>query len=376
MPLKDIPFNKAYLHLAEALALPIDETISGNGPISREVERQLASILGIGSSLLTPSCTHALELAARLINIEPGDEVIVPAFTFPSTASAFALHGARPVFVDVSDDTLNIDFDQTRAAITPQTKAVCIVHYAGEPASPSKFADLCREHGLILLEDNAHGLFGSSQGRPLGTFGHLSTMSFHETKNITCGEGGALHLNDESLLERAEIIREKGTDRSKFLRGEVDKYTWRDLGSSWILSDILASLLLGQLSRFEEIQRRRHEIWDCYARELTSWAQSNDIRLPCYVKGSSHAAHLFHLRLPNTLDRTRFMNHFHRRGVGVAFHYQSLNVAPAGLKFGGFVGQCPVSEEAAGSLVRLPLHLHLTDADVERVISAATSFRT
>ena len=373
-----IPFNRAFLdgQIADVLGSIAGDNISGNGPICAEVERLLTAWHGSGQSLLTTSCTHALELAALLLNIEIGDEVIVPSYTFTSTAGAFALFGARPVFVDVRHDTLNINEECVRAAITPRTKAVCIVHYAGVAASPDKFATLCAENGLVLIEDNAHGLLGSYLDRPLGTFGALSTMSFHETKNFTCGEGGALHINDEHFRQRAEILREKGTNRSKFFRGEVDKYTWVDVGSSWVLSDLLAAVLLNQLQQSSVIQARRQTIWSRYATELENWAANMGVRLPAVPKGVNHPAHLFHLRLPTGSDRDRFIQHLRGAGISAVFHYQALNTSEAGSKFGGFRGQCPVAEEAAESLVRLPLHLHLSDADVDRVIDATNSFVT
>ena len=372
-----IPFNQASIGqreldlLAEALKLG---HISGNGPTTAQAERLLESVHGSGRSLLTTSCTHALEMSARLLRLEPGDEVIVPSFTFVSTAGAFLLHGGQPTFVDVRDDTLNIHFEQARDAISPRTKAICIVHYAGVAAEPDRFAELCKERGIALIEDNAHGLFGSFRGRPLGTFGSMSTMSFHETKNITCGEGGALHVNAEELIERAEVLREKGTDRSRFFRGEVDKYTWVDAGSSWVLSDLLAGVLLGQLERREQIQARRSTIWSRYATELSGWASANGVRIPSIPEGANQPAHLFHLRLPSGDDRSRFIESLRRDGVHSVFHYQALNLSDVGRSLGGRRGQCPVSEEATDTLVRLPLHLGMSDSDIERVVSNVVQF--
>jgi len=372
-----IPFNQASIGqreldlLAEALKLG---HISGNGPTTAQAERLLESVHGSGRSLLTTSCTHALEMSARLLRLEPGDEIIVPSFTFVSTAGAFLLHSGRPVFVDVREDTLNIDFEQARDAISPRTKAICIVHYAGVAAEPDRFAELCKERGIALIEDNAHGLFGSFRGRPLGTFGSMSTMSFHETKNITCGEGGALHLNAEELIERAEILREKGTDRSRFFRGEVDKYTWVDVGSSWVLSDLLAGVLLGQLERRERIQARRSTIWSRYATELSGWASANGVRIPTIPEGVSQPAHLFHLRLRSGNDRSRFIESLKRDDVHSVFHYQALNLSDIGRSLGGRRGQCPVTEEAADTLVRLPLHLGMSDSDIDRVVSNVVQF--
>jgi dTDP-4-amino-4,6-dideoxygalactose transaminase len=245
-----IPFNRASFdgHELEYLAGAIQNGhVSGNGLYTKKAEEELRHIHGHGRTLLTTSCTHALEMAAILLQLKPGDEVIVPSFTFVSSAAAFLLHGGKPVFADVRADTLNLNFDAVEAAITSRTRAVCVVHYAGVGAEPDQFRQLADKHGLVLIEDNAHGLFGKFKGQSLGTFGQVSTLSFHETKNVTCGEGGAIHVNDLGYVERAEILREKGTNRSKFFRGQVDKYTWVDTGSSWVLSDLLAGVLLGQL---------------------------------------------------------------------------------------------------------------------------------
>jgi len=372
-----IPFNRAEIGrrerelLASALARG---HVSGNGPMTERAERLLEAVHGTGRSLLTTSCTHALEMSARLLRLEPGDEVIVPSYTFVSTAGAFLMHGGRPVFSDVREDTLNIDFDRVVDALSPRTRAICIVHYAGVGAEPDRFAELCEERGITLIEDNAHGLFGKFDDRPLGTFGGMSTMSFHETKNITCGEGGALHLSDERLVERAEILREKGTDRSRFFRGEVDKYTWVDVGSSWVLSDLLAGILLGQLERWEQIQARRSAIWSRYSRELSQWARSNGVRLPSIPDGSDHPAHLFHLRLRSGTDRDRFIDLLNRNEVHAVFHYQALHLSRVGRHLGGQLGQCPVSEDAADTLVRLPLHLGMSDTDVDRVLDSVMQF--
>ena len=372
-----IPFNRAEIGRRELELLADALTrghVSGNGPMTERAEQLLETVHGTGRSLLTTSCTHALEMSARLLRLEPGDEVIVPSYTFVSTAGAFLMHGGRPVFADVRADTLNLDVDRVIDALSPRTKAICIVHYAGVAAEPDRFAELCEERGITLIEDNAHGLFGKFRDRPLGTFGSMSTMSFHETKNITCGEGGALHLNDESLVERAEILREKGTDRSRFFRGEVDKYTWVDVGSSWVLSDLLAGVLLGQLERWEQIQIRRTAIWSRYASELRAWAQLNDVRLPSIPDGAIHPAHLFHLRFRSSADRGRFIELLKQNGVHSVFHYQALNLSQIGRHLGGQPGQCPVSEDAADTLVRLPLHLGMSDTDVDRVLSGAMQF--
>lgn len=373
-----IPFNSASLgsrefeYLAQAIN---DRHISGGGSFTRQAEFQLTELHGSGRSLLTTSCTHALELAGRLLNLREGDEVIVPSFTFVSTAAAFMMAGAKPVFSDVRPDTLNICPEITESLITPRTKAICVVHYAGVGADPDKFREICMRHNLALIEDNAHGLGGSYNGQPLGTFGDMSTMSFHETKNVTCGEGGAIHLSDPALIERAEILREKGTNRSRFFRGQVDKYTWVDVGSSWVMSDMLAAVLAAQLDRFDEIQMRRRRIWDRYLVSLTEWARENGFSLPVIPSAAEHTAHMFYVRL-RTLDiRTAFLDHLKARGVNAVFHYQPLHLSEVGRSLGGKPGDCLETERAADDLVRLPLFESLNEEHQERVIAAVTSFK-
>lgn len=347
---------------------------SGNGPFGKKVEDLISFEIGCSRTLLTTSCTHALEMTALLLQLRPGDEVIVPSFTFVSTASAFMLHGARPVFVDVQSDTLNINPDQVAAAITPRTRAICLVHYGGVGAQMDLLMPLATKHGIMIIEDNAHGLFGKYDGQYLGTFGDLTTQSFHETKNIACGEGGALIINDRSLVERAEILREKGTDRSKFLRGQIDKYTWVDVGSSWVQSDILAAILFGQLEQREEIYRARMEIYDRYDRELASWALAKCVRTPFVPAGCEHTAHVFHLRFERGNQRDRFIAHLSERGINAVFHYQPLHLSAVGQKLGGKLGQFPVTEHAGDCLVRLPLFSSMTSEQQTRVVEAITSF--
>ncbi|MEO5974512.1 MAG: dTDP-4-amino-4,6-dideoxygalactose transaminase [Ilumatobacteraceae bacterium] len=375
--MNSVPFNKADIREVdrEYIRQAIDGGhTAGNGPFSKKVEDQIALEIGCIRTLLTTSCSHALEMAALLLRLEPGDEVIVPAFTFVTSASAFMLHGARPVFVDVRSDTLNIDPDQVAAAITSRTRAICVVHYGGVGAEMELLIALATKHGLIIVEDNAHGLFGKYQSRYLGTFGALATQSFHETKNITCGEGGALVINDELLVERAEILREKGTDRSKFLRGQVDKYTWVDVGSSWVLSDILAAILFGQLERRREIYRTRMAIYDRYDRELASWASAIGVRTPIVPSGCEHTAHVYHLRFERGDQRNRFIAQLADRGVNAVFHYQPLHLSTVGQQLGGKPGQCPVTEHAGDCLVRLPLFSSMIPEQQTQVIEAVTSF--
>ena len=347
---------------------------SGNGPFSKKVEDLISSEIGCSRTLLTTSCTHALELAALLLQLQPGDEVIVPSFTFVSTASAFMLHGAKPVFVDVQPDTLNINPDQVAAAITSRTRAICLVHYGGVGAQMELLMPLATKHGLMIIEDNAHGLFGKYHGKFLGTFGSLGTQSFHETKNIACGEGGALIINDKSLVEHAEILREKGTDRSKFLRGQIDKYTWVDVGSSWVQSDILAAILFGQLERKGDIYRTRMEIYNRYEGELASWANENSVRAPFVPTGCEHTAHVFHYRFERGEQRDRFIAHLAKHGINAVFHYQPLHLSTVGLQLGGKLGQFPVTEHAGDCLVRLPLFSSMTAEQQTRVIEAVALF--
>lgn len=353
-----------------------DGHVSGNGPFTKAAEELLSRGHGGAPTLLTTSCTHALEMSGLLAGLGPGDEVIVPSFTFVSCASAFMLHGAVPVFADVASDTLNLDLDSVRARIGPRTRAICAVHYAGVGACPDELAELCAQRELVLIEDNAHGLFGSYGGRVLGTFGSMSTLSFHETKNLSCGEGGALVLNSPDLVERAEILRDKGTDRSRFLRGQVDKYTWVDVGSSWVLSDMLAGVLLGQLERFDEIQGRRQRIWALYAEHLADWGVEQGVRLPRVPTQAEHTAHMFQLRLRSFAERDRFISELRNAGIHAVFHYQALHLSAVGRRLGGKEGQFPVSEEAADTLVRLPLHLDLSDDDVNHVIESVRAFRS
>ena len=372
-----IPFNRADIgkHDIELLSESISAGhISGNGPFTKRAEEQITKTLGNDRTLLTTSCTHALEMSALLLRFKPGDEVIVPAFTFVSTASAFMLYGAKPVFVDVRQDTLNIDLDQAEAAITPRTRAICVVHYGGVACEMDRLTKLAKDHNLILIEDNAHGLFAKYRGKYLGTFGALATQSFHETKNITCGEGGALVINDASLAERAEILREKGTDRTKFLRGQVDKYTWVDVGSSWVISDLLAAILFGQLSRADEIYEQRMKIWNRYHNELQSWAAKHDVTLPTVPEGCEHTGHVYHLRFQHGVQRDKFIEYLKQLGIYAVFHYQPLHLSTVGRTLGGRDGQFPVTESAGDCLVRLPLFNSLTSDEQTYIINSIKVF--
>jgi dTDP-4-amino-4,6-dideoxygalactose transaminase len=366
-----IPFNRSSLmgreqeYIAEAMR---HGQIAGDQTFGRRCEELLRGVLGAPRVLLTTSCTHALEMAGVLLGIGPGDEVIVPSFTFVSTANAYTMHRATPVFADIRPDTLNIDEARIESLISPRTKAIAIVHYAGVGCALDAITDIAKRHGLRVIEDNAHGLFGRYRGRPLGTFGALATQSFHETKNITCGEGGALVVNDPELVERSEIIREKGTNRAQFFRGEVDKYTWVDVGSSYVMSDVLAAFLLGQLEEWETIQAKREHIWDTYQRALADWAARHNVRVPTVPDECQQAYHMYYLVMPSPELRQRFIAHLRHHGILSVFHYQPLHASPMGQRLGGGISSCPVAEEVSGRLVRLPFFNSITDAQLDRTI--------
>lgn len=376
--MQTIPFNRplvldaGYRYLREAVE---QGHLSGDGPFTRRCHDLLESLVGVPRALLTTSCTHALELAALLLDIQPGDEVIVPSFTFVTTVNAFVVRGAQPVFCDIRPDTLNMDESQLKRLITRNTKAIIPVHYAGIGCDMNAIMAIAQRHSVPVVEDNAHGLFGRYAGQALGTFGCLSTLSFHETKNLNCGEGGALLINDARLIERAEIIRAKGTDRSRFFRGQVDKYTWRDLGSSYSPSDALAALLCAQLEDYENIQSRRCELWQRYESELATWADAEGVRLPVVPAECQQAYHLFYLLLPTLEQRQAFITHLRGHGIHAVFHYLPLHLSEMGQRLGGHAGDCPVTESISDRLVRLPLFYDLCDADQTRVIEATCSFQ-
>lgn len=348
--------------------------VSGDGPFTRRCNELLERSLGAGKAFLTTSCTHALEMAALLLDLEPDDEFILPSFTFVSTANAFVLRRARPVFVDVRPDTLNMDESQLERHITPRTRAIVPVHYAGVACEMDAICDIARRHEVPVVEDNAHGLFGKYRGRWLGTLGLLATQSFHETKNVTCGEGGALLINDERLIGRAEIIREKGTNRSRFFRGQIDKYTWVDLGSSYLPSEILAAFLLAQLEQAEQIQARRRRIWDRYSNGLHDWARERGATLPTVPAHCEQAYHMFYMLLPSLESRQALLAHLRERGIHAVFHYQPLHLSEMGRHFGGREGNCPVTERVSDQLVRLPFYTDLNPSDQDDVIEAVRSF--
>lgn len=348
--------------------------VSGDGYFTKKCHALLEEQLGVRKVLLTTNCTHALEMAAFLLDIQPGDEVIVPAFTFVSTVNAFVIRGGRPVFIDIRPDTLNLDETQLERLITPRTRTILPVHYAGVGCEMDTVLKIAGQHDIPVVEDNAHGLFGKYKGKYLGTFGCLATQSFHETKNFTCGEGGALLINDAQYVERAEIIREKGTNRSRFFRGQVDKYTWVDVGSSYLPSDILAAFLFAQLQARQEIQEKRESMWKFYARTLEGWASHNNVRLPVIPDYCEQPYHMFYMLLPSLECRQALIAHLRARGIQSVFHYLPLHLSDMGRKLGGQPGDCPVTESVSDRLLRLPFHNKLTESEQSQVVEAIHSF--
>ncbi len=373
-----IPFTKPFVvgdelsYVAQSFVSP---DVAGDGPFTRRATELVTKITGGLGSLLTTSCTHALEMTALLLDLEPGDEVIMPSFTFVSTANAYALRGAVPVFVDISRTTLNLDEKLLEAAITERTKAVVVVHYGGIACAMDEILAIAERHGLAVVEDNAHGFGGSYRGRPLGSLGVMATQSFHGTKNVHCGEGGALICNTEDLLARAEIIREKGTNRSQFFRGQVDKYRWVDIGSSYLPADPLAAFLTGQLERFEDIQAPRQAIWTSYDESLRGWAAEHGVRTPVVPDGCVHPAHVYFLVMPSHEHQQGLIRHLRERGIVAPFHYLPLHSSPAGQKYGRVApGGCPVTDQVSEGLVRLPLFTQLTESELARVVDGVTSY--
>ena len=347
---------------------------AGDGLYTAKCSALLEKLLGARKVLLTTSCTHALELAALLLNIQSGDEVILPAFTFVSTVNAFVLRGARPVFVDIRPDTLNLDEALLPQAITPHTRTIVPVHYAGVGCDMEAISETADRYGLSIVEDNAHGLFGQYHGQYLGTFGSLAAQSFHETKNFSCGEGGALLINDEQYIERAEILREKGTNRSRFFRGQVDKYTWVDVGSSYLPSEILAAFLFAQLEAHQTIQARRERIWHCYWTNLEDWASRRGVGLPVVPPDRDQAFHMFYLILPSIELRQRLIQHLKANGILSVFQYLPLHLSEMGRRLGGQPGDCPVTEDISDRLLRLPFYNDFSESDQAVVIETILSF--
>lgn len=372
-----IPFNRSSLlgheleYISQAMSIG---QIAGDQTYSKKCQAFLERVLGVSKAMVTTSCTHALEMCALLLDIRPGDEVIVPSFTFVSTANAFALRGARIVFADIRPDTLNLDEKQLESLITTRTRAVVPVHYAGVGCDMDAIGEIAGRHGLVIVEDNAHGLFGKFRGRWLGTFGSLASQSFHETKNITCGEGGALLINDAKLIQRAEIIREKGTDRSQFFRGQVDKYSWVDVGSSYVMSDVLAAFLYGQLEMWRSIQARRERIWKYYDAHLREWAEERRIGCPVVPPDCEQSFHMYYLTMPSLEKRQALISFLKTRGILSVFHYVPLHLSPMGRRMGSQRGMCPVSEVKSERLIRLPFYNSLGRDVQDEVIGAVRQF--
>jgi dTDP-4-amino-4,6-dideoxygalactose transaminase len=372
-----IDFNQPELtgkeldYIAQALG---NVHISGDGQFTRLCQKLLEEELGTHRIFLTTSCTHALELTALLLDIQPGDEVIVPAFTFVSTINAFVLRGGIPVFCDIRPDTLNLDENLLERLVTPRTRAIVPVHYAGVGCEMDAILNIARQKNISVVEDNAHGLFGKYKGKNLGTFGRLATLSFHETKNITCGEGGALLINDTADVERAEILREKGTNRSRFFRGQVDKYTWVDIGSSYLPSDILAAFLYAQLEKRVEIQAKRQRVWEYYNSHLSAWACLNGVGLPQIPPHCEQPYHMFYMIMPSLETRQALIAHLKGKGILSVFHYLPLNTSSMGKRFGSKPGDCPVTERVSDCLIRLPFYNNLTEIEQSQVVEAIQNF--
>lgn len=366
-----VPFNRPYMtgrELSYIAQAHQNHKLAGDGPFTAACSRWLEARTGAHKALLTHSCTAALDMAAILAGIGPGDEVIMPSFTFVSTANAFVLRGGVPVFVDIRADTLNLDEKLIEAAITPRTRAIVPVHYAGVACEMDTILAVARRHGLVVIEDAAQGLMTQYEGRGLGALGHLGALSFHETKNVISGEGGALLVNDPRLVERAEIVREKGTDRSRFFRGEVDKYTWVDVGSSYLPGEIIAAFLWAQLEEAEAITQRRIDLWNRYHARLESCERAGRIRRPVIPPGCRHNGHLYYVLLPDEARRTRLIERLSARGIAAVFHYVPLHSSPAGRRYAHAAGPLPNTERLSACVLRLPLWLGMP-ADVPDAIA-------
>ncbi|KAA8725732.1 dTDP-4-amino-4,6-dideoxygalactose transaminase [Ewingella americana] len=373
-----IPFNAPPVfgtemdHMRAAMS---SGKMCGDGGFGLRCQQWFEQRFGSAKVLLTPSCTASLEMAALLLDIKEGDEVIMPSFTFVSTANAFVLRGAKIVFVDVRPDTMNIDETLIEAAITEKTRVIVPVHYAGVACEMDTIMQLAEKYNLFVVEDAAQGVMSTYKGKALGAIGHIGCFSFHETKNYTAGgEGGATLINDKALIERAEIIREKGTNRSQFFRGQVDKYTWRDIGSSYLMSDLQAAYLWAQLEAAEPINQRRLALWDNYHRALQPLAQAGRITLPTIPEGCVHNAHMFYLRLNDITDRDAFIAHMKAADILTVFHYIPLHTSPAGLSFGRFSDEDRFTTPESERLVRLPLFYNMTDETQQTVIAAMLKY--
>lgn len=368
-----IPFNRPYMTGRELLYISHAHSncqLSGDGPFTKRCHAWLEEQSGATKALLTHSCTAALEMSALLLELQPGDEIIMPSYTFVSTANAFVLRGAVPVFVDIREDTLNIDERLIEAAITLRTKAICVVHYAGVACEMDAILDIASAHGLHVIEDAAQGIYSTYKGRALGAIGDLGCLSFHETKNIISGEGGALLVRDPEFALRAEILREKGTDRSRFFRGQVDKYTWIDMGSSYLPSELVAAFLAAQIEEGERITASRMALWDSYHAWAADHEANGILRRPIVPAHCGHNAHMYYLLMPTFECRTAFIEHMKERGIATVFHYIPLHSSPAGIRFCRTSGKLPVTDSVSSRLVRMPLWLGLEKV-LDEVLSAA-----
>jgi len=373
-----IPFNKPYIIGNElnniSQAITDNLQISGGGKFTRECQQWLGEKLSCRKSLLTHSCTAALEMAAILLDIQPGDEIIMPSFTFVSTANAFVLRGGVPVFIDIRSDTLNLDEKLIKAAITDRTRAIVPVHYAGLPCEMDAILDIAHRYDLRIVEDAAQALMSEYKGKSLGTLGHLGALSFHETKNIICGEGGALLINDEKLIARAEIIWEKGTDRAEFFRGETEKYTWIDIGSSFLPSDMMAAFLFAQFRCADEIITKRIELCQRYSEGLETLQSRGYLELPHIEPDSTTNGHIFFILCNSAQQRTELISFLKQKGIDAVFHYIPLHSSPAGLKYGRCSGSLAITDDISRRILRLPLYYQMTEDEQESVISTISSF--
>lgn len=358
-------------YIAKAIA---SKKICGDGKFTKECNSWIEKNTGISKALLTTSCTQALEMAALLADIKPGDEVILPSYTFVSTANAFVMRGAQLVFVDIRPDTMNIDENLIEAAITDKTKAIVPVHYAGVGCEMDSIMNIAAEHNLMVIEDAAQGVMASYKGQALGSIGDFGCFSFHETKNYSMGEGGAILIRDEKYHDTAEIVREKGTDRSRFLRGQVDKYTWVELGSSYLPSDMNAAYLYAQLEKAEEINENRLAKWDAYYSELSGLKNDGKIDLPFIPEGCLHNAHMFYIKTKDIEERKALINHLREREIAAVFHYVPLHSAPAGQRFGRFNEEDKFTTKESERILRLPMYYGLEDDDVMKVTEAIKEF--
>lgn len=372
-----IPFSKPVIsgneevYIKEAI---VSRRLAGDGIFTKKCESWLKSLTGTKKAFLTTSGTHALEMAALLMDIKEGDEVIMPSYTFSSTANAFILRGAQAVFADIRPDTMNIDERLVEQAVTARTRAIVAVHYAGVGCEMDVIMNIARRHGLFVVEDAAQGMMSAYADRALGTIGHFGAHSFHETKNYTCGEGGAIFINGDEYVERAEIVREKGTNRSQFFRGDVDKYSWQDVGSSWLPGELNAAFLFAQFEMAEEINRDRLKTWDLYWQGLHGLREKGYVELPCIPEKCRHNAHMFYIKVRNLDERTKLIDYLRKEGIYAVFHYVPLHVSKAGQRFGKFCGEDRFTTKESERLLRLPLYYKMSEQDTIFVCDKVKKF--